>query len=115
MSPGTISCKEQVTDRCAACHAVHNKRNAWRDDDAEAAGDCDDCGGEGPVISEAGKDRDRHTADCGYRSRGRSGDRTVEQTGDNDGTRHASRESAEKIGKDIEQLLGDAALCHDDT
>ena len=71
--------EKQVADGCARCHAVHDKRNTRRNNNAKTAGNCYDGSGERQVISKRRQNRDRHTSDSGNGRRSGTGNRTVEK------------------------------------
>ena len=104
---------EEFGRRGTCCSRVNDVRDAGRDDDAETAGDGDDRCGKDQIIAHFHEERNCHGSDCrDCRGRG-AGDRCVEHTGHDDSTGEASCFIADEIGKEIEELFGDAALCHD--
>ena len=94
--------KEQVADGSTGCHTVHDERDTRRDDNPQASGNGNDCSGKCQVISQIGKDRDGHTSYGCNSSRSRSGDRTVEKAGYDNGTRHSCCEFTKKVSENIE-------------
>ena len=94
--------KEQVADGSTGCHTVHDERDTRRDDNPQASGNGNDCSGKCQVISQIGKDRDGHTSYGCNSSRSRSGNRTVEKAGYDNGTRHSCCEFTKKVSENIE-------------
>ena len=107
--------KEQVTDRSAGSHTVHDERNTRGNDNAKAAGNCHNRCGECQIITKSSQNRNCHASDSSNGRRSGTGNRTIKKAGDDNSARHTCGEFSEKIGKDIKQFFGDASLSHDDT
>ena len=107
--------QKQITYRSSGSRSVHDKGNAWWNDDSKTSGNGNDGCSKSKIIAEPGQDRNRHTSDGSNGSRSRSGDRAVKQTGDDDGARHSCRQFAEKVCEYIKEFPGNTSLCHDDT
>ena len=108
------TCKEQLADGCAGSHCVHDEGNTGRNDDAKAACHRDDRRGEYLVISHLDKERDRHTSYCRNGCRCGTGNRTIEQTRNDDRAGDAGRPLSKEIGEDVEQPLGNLSSRHQD-
>ena len=107
--------QKQITYRSSGSRSVHDKGNAWWNDDSKTSGNGNDGCSKSKIIAEPGQDRNRHTSDGSNGSRSRSGDRAVKQTGDDDSTRHSGCQIAEKICEYVKEFPGDAAFCHNDS
>ena len=106
--------QEQVADGGAGSHAVHDERNAGRDDNTQAAGNGHPRCSEGFIVAQPDENRGGHTAHGGNGCRSGSGNSTVKQAGHDDGARHSGGESSEEVSENVKDFTGDPALGHDD-
>ena len=103
---------EEITHRLAGGQTVHDKGNAGGNDDAQSAGSGYKRGGKFQAVSQIGQNGNAHGADGRDSRRRGSGNRAIEQTGDNYRDGQSRRQHSQKVGEKVKQTLGNTALCH---
>ena len=93
--------QEQIADRRAGGHAIHNKRDAGRDNDPKPSSHSHYCRRKSLVIPQPHQNGDRHAAYGSHRSRRRPRNRAIKQAGDNHGAGDTRRQPAQEKGKDV--------------
>ena len=106
--------QEQITSGNTGCQRIQHERDRGRNNDAQAAGHGDQASAPLALIAQTDHEGDAHGTDSGGGGRAGTGDGAVEQAGQDDRAGDAAGELAHEVGKEVEQLLGNAALRHDD-
>ena len=99
---GDDTCDEQIADRLTGRYTEHNKDQARRDNNAKASGNSYHRSGEVLIITQTNQQRNTHCANCSCRCRTRTGNRSVENTGNNYGAGKSGSSLSYNISEYIE-------------
>ena len=111
---GEDAAQKQRAGGNAGSQRVQDEGDGRRDDDAQAAGHGDQARAPFALIAQSHHEGDAHGAHRRGGGGTGTGDGAVEQAGQDDRAGHAAGKTPDEVGEEVEQLLGDAALRHDD-